>query len=435
MLIEFRFSNCRSFRDEACLSMEPMTGGGRQDCLLPYRTTGLLPSAAILGKNGGGKSSLLRAFRLGVQFICNARWTQHESAPVPVQPFLLDDVSRHRPTTFEFTYVLDNVRYIYGFSATRAEIVEEHLYHFPKGARAQVFSRDHQDFHFRNRSERKRRQLISEAVAPSQLYLSIACAMNDGTCISAMRWFREHLLFSRDCTDIAWPLDGRPGPLHMLQSIRRCAVAADSGIQDVKFEFHQTELNTAEEIPSALPDDIRAAVERFLETLSGDPGTAGRNPAPEPLQVTFLHSGLDRAGQNCSCELPLEAESDGIRRLMALAPAVDHVLNCGGVLLADDLGNGIHPLLVQSLLSRFQSPRTNPGHAQLVFTTHSTDFLETGLFRDDQIYFVDRDAADGSSCLYSISNLSGPGTGNVRRAYLLGKYGAVPSLDIEDMQP
>ena len=79
MLIEFRFMNYRSFRDEAILSMEATGLGSLKKCLIPLSSTvELLPAAAIYGKNGGGKSNVIRAFWLAVQFIRNAQRTQHE---------------------------------------------------------------------------------------------------------------------------------------------------------------------------------------------------------------------------------------------------------------------------------------------------------------------------------------------------------------------
>ena len=41
MLIEFKFSNYRSFRDEGCLSMEPMGLSRMKECLIPFRAAGL----------------------------------------------------------------------------------------------------------------------------------------------------------------------------------------------------------------------------------------------------------------------------------------------------------------------------------------------------------------------------------------------------------
>lgn len=66
MLIEFRFKNYRSFRDEAVLSMEATGLSSFKSCLIPLSSTvKLLPAIAIYGKNGGGKSNVIRAFLAG----------------------------------------------------------------------------------------------------------------------------------------------------------------------------------------------------------------------------------------------------------------------------------------------------------------------------------------------------------------------------------
>lgn len=100
MLIEFKFTNYRSFRNEAVLSMEATGLGTFKDCLQKYGNTRILPGIAIYGKNGGGKSNVIRAFWLAVQFVRNAQRTQHENASVPVSPFMLNDYSRNAPTFF-----------------------------------------------------------------------------------------------------------------------------------------------------------------------------------------------------------------------------------------------------------------------------------------------------------------------------------------------
>lgn len=189
MLIEFRFKNYRSFRDETTLSMEATGIGTFKNSLIPYGSMNLLPGAAIFGKNGGGKSNVIRAFWLAVQFIRNAQRTQHEKATIPVIPFALNDYSASEPTEFEFFYTLDGIKYWYAFSATKEKIVSESLYHAPKGQRALVFLRKGQVFDFN--TDKSRRNLIKEAVAENQLFFSVACTMNDADCSRAMKWFRE----------------------------------------------------------------------------------------------------------------------------------------------------------------------------------------------------------------------------------------------------
>ena len=91
VLVKFRFKNYRSFRDEAIL------------------TTDRLPAVAIYGKNGGGKSNVVRAFWVAAQFIRSAQRTQHDEAAVPVTPFALNDYSKEEPTEFGFEYISDGL--------------------------------------------------------------------------------------------------------------------------------------------------------------------------------------------------------------------------------------------------------------------------------------------------------------------------------------
>lgn len=433
MLIEFKFSNYRSFRDEGCLSMEATGLRTKKRSLIPCKPTELLPAAAIFGKNGGGKSNVIRAFWLGAQFIRNAQRTQHENAPVPVQPFLLNDDSMEEPASFEYTYVRGGVKYIYGFSATRKSILREYLYHTPKGQKALIFSREGQEFTFRENSARKLRELIQEAVNHNQLYFSVACTMNEPICKAAMGWFREDLFFSRDYADIPEQLlmEYSEQP-NMIKAITRYAVEADIGVEDIRFEVENEELDE-NNLPDEMPEEIKNALTQFIKALSAAPNDSETTLKMGQMHATSLHRGLNRQGEHTLYQLSLAEESDGTKKLMAMAPAVEQALERGGVLLVDELESGMHPILAAFLVSKFQSPDANPNHAQLIFTTHNLELLDEELLRKDQIYFVDKDRDSGVSSLYSISEFSTPTTENLRKGYLLGKYGATPDITPEEV--
>ena len=104
---------------------------------------------------------------------------------------------------------------------------------------------------------------------------------------------------------------------------------------------------------------------------------------------------------------------------MALAPAIESALRTGGILLVDELERELHPMLVNFIISKFQSKKSNPSGAQIVFTTHDTELMSMELLRKDQLYFADKDTADGSSELYSISEFSTRTTDNIRKGYLV----------------
>ena len=433
MLIEFKFSNYRSFRDEAVLSMEATGLSTFKNSLITYKTTKLLPSVAIYGKNGGGKSNVIRAFWLATQFIRSAQRTQHEKATIPVRPFLLDDKSTEVPTSFEFTYVLDDVKYTYGFAATKTFVTKEYLYYAPKGQKSMVFEREYQKFTFRENPEKKKRQLISEAVAPNQLYFAVACTMNEKACTSAMRWFREYLFFSRDYTDIPHQLLEYAEDANMLKAISNYAKMADLGIRDMQFEVKSTELDDSKNLPANIPDGIKSALATFMQALSEAPNTAETKLMMGEVDATSFHKGIGADGQEKLYPLKLSDESDGTRKLMALAPGIERVLACGGVRLVDELEKEMHPMLMELIVSKFQSKTSNPNNAQLIFTTHNTELLNMELLRKDQLYFADKSRKDGASTLYSISEFATPTSENVRKGYLMGKYGATPDIEIEEV--
>lgn len=431
MLIEFRFKNYRSFRDEAILSMEAVGLGTMKNSLIQYNNMKLLPGAAIYGKNGGGKSNVIRAFWLGVQFIKNAQRIQHEKASVPVIPFALNDYSENEPTEFEFDYISNGIKYWYSFAATKEKIIRESLYHAPKGQKAQVFVRKGQKFSFTE--DKARRKLISETVAENQLFFSIACTMNDSACINAMSWFREDVFFSRDYTDIPRQLLEFYEDRNMLKAISDYAKTADFGIEEMKFEVENKEIKNGLEIPEDIPEGMKAALASFIQVLSETSTNSEGKLKMSQIKAKSQHRGIDSNGDSRFYSLELEDESDGTRKLMSLAPAIESVLKRGGVLLVDELERELHPMLVNYVVAKFQSKKSNPKGAQIIFTTHDTELMNLEYIRKDQIYFADKNRMDGSSELYSVTDFTTKTADNIRKGYLVGKYGATPNIEIEEV--
>ena len=64
MLLSFKTKNYKSIRDEIILDLEATGLSDRKEELLPYANSYYLPVTAIYGKNGGGKSNVIRAFWL-----------------------------------------------------------------------------------------------------------------------------------------------------------------------------------------------------------------------------------------------------------------------------------------------------------------------------------------------------------------------------------
>jgi hypothetical protein len=81
---------------------------------------------------------------------------------------------------------------------------------------------------------------------------------------------------------------------------------------------------------------------------------------------------------------------------------------------------------VRELVRLFHRPEVNTGGAQLIFTTHDTSLLDApGLFRRDQVWFVEKDQ-DQVSGLVALAEFSPRKNEALERGYLLGRYGGVP---------
>jgi AAA15 family ATPase/GTPase len=122
-------------------------------------------------------------------------------------------------------------------------------------------------------------------------------------------------------------------------------------------------------------------------------------------------------------------ESSGTFKFFSLTGPVLDALEHGYPLFIDELDSKLHPNLVCKLAELFNSTASNPHNAQLIFNTHDTNLLSSGLFRRDQIWFTEKDRY-GAASLYSLSDFKSEvrRTENFESNYIQGKYGAIPFL-------
>ena len=155
----------------------------------------------------------------------------------------------------------------------------------------------------------------------------------------------------------------------------------------------------------------------------------------DTYKINALHKMIYSDGM---AEIPLGMESAGTLKMFALYPELQEVLEKGSVFFIDELNARLHPLLVRNFLLTFLNPEINTNHAQLVFTTHDTWQLSNQLLRRDEIWFVEKDER-GVSTLYSLADFVDEAGSRIRKDesyeknYLIGKYGAIPTLKSIDI--
>ena len=121
------------------------------------------------------------------------------------------------------------------------------------------------------------------------------------------------------------------------------------------------------------------------------------------------------------------------QQLVYFGPFLKETFDKGKVLIIDEIDSSLHPFIVKYLIDLFRNKNINMKGAQLIVTTHETTLLSLETFRRDQIYFTEKDTETGITDQYSLDEFSVRKDENIQRGYLLGRYGAVPFLQTEEV--
>lgn len=147
----------------------------------------------------------------------------------------------------------------------------------------------------------------------------------------------------------------------------------------------------------------------------------------------FVKNGTVYVKYN-SLMLPLKNESTGTKRLIYLLSVICDALAHGKVIMVDELERNLHTMLTTTIIQLFNSPITNPKNAQLICSSHNTHLLDLNLFRQDQIWFMEKDMEHLQTDLYSLYNIQGVlEDENIEYGYVEGKYGATFKINFAEV--
>jgi uncharacterized protein len=430
MLLEFRFKNFKSFKDGAVLSLVASSDKTLPENLLTCaddKTINVLSSLAIYGANASGKSTIFDAFDFFKNFIEKSAQKKPGDA-IGVRPFIFDDEMKKAPSTFEITFIQNDIRYQYGFIVSRLAIHQEWLISYPKGRARKLFERVLKpsekeneytyEYKFGSLLKGEKNKLI-ELTHPSALFLSIASTFNNQEMLTVYRWFTDRavLLSSDDFNERDMFRFVAKNPT-LSDDIKEMIKFADLGIEDYTISEEDLDFNNS-------PQDASPTFNRLTEAIS-DFLAEQVKTNPDIDKKIYNLKMKHRAGDNL-IPIPWKDESDGTQRFFGLAGPIFQALKDGKVVFIDEIDRSLHPLLVRELIKLFQNPHANPNNAQLLFNTHDTSLLGIGMLRRDQIWFLEKDQA-GASHLYPLLEYSPRKDESLEKGYLQGRYGAIPFL-------
>ncbi|MCD8106447.1 MAG: ATP-binding protein [Oscillospiraceae bacterium] len=409
MLIQFNFKNFNSFCDDTTLDLSAAKMTEFSERVVTVGDEKILPVAAIYGANASGKSNVYCAFEYMSKYVVDSfKYGDDERRfeDVRPHPFLFDVSSEKGDTSFEvyFTVPGDKTEksYNYGFCIGEDGVTEEWLNYKARTARkySTIFYRDKETLDVSGIPKASRKN-IEVALEKQVLIVSLGAKLKIAKCKLVRDWFLNNKFadFGNVVTNL---FISRRLPKGFVndESVREKVVDYFASFDETIKGFEVTKI----------PQQDDAKDERYM--------------------IDALHQ---KRGSDEMSKIPLADESAGTLKMFALYPDLERVLNSGGVFFVDELNARLHPLLVRNIILTFLNPETNRNHAQLIFTTHDTWQLSNQLLRRDEIWFTEKDDA-GVSTLYSLADFVDETGARIRKDesyeknYLLGKYGAIPSL-------
>lgn len=348
--------------------------------------------AAIFGPNASGKTNILRGLSFVIHFLRGAAvWEKGKRAPLLA---FESKSARSKPIRFrcEATGFLREgqapCKYSYELVIKVLDhgsfVEREAICHYPNGRRRRLLERTRQSFwvspDFDLKTDDQRLGFVTEGSSA----ISTLAKFNHQPSILLVRALETVQ------TNVGF-IGQNTGPMSF-------PVATNYYVSNPK-------------VLQALRDKIRV-MDLGIEDVSVELSSK------EPI-VRFHHVGLDSP-------INYFFESDGTKSFFGMFPALNYVLEAGGLAIIDEFDRDIHPLLLPEIIRWFEDRRTNPRDAQLIFTCHNASLLEH--LQKEEVFFTEKNAK-GHTRLYALKEIQGVRRDiSLYKKYIGGSLGAVPRL-------
>ena len=415
MLLRFSVSNHRSIRDQQQLLFSASGLEDQSNGLIPCSAApggAVLPLAVIYGANASGKSNLLEALRFMRSLVLNSHNKGEPGGGVPVRPFKLDSANRRSPSRFEMDFVVDGMRYHYGFQASEKVFEQEWLYVFPTARPQLWFDRTGDDFRF-GRELKGQNRVIAALTRPNSLFVS-AGAQNDHAQLSRVFGYFQSIIGG--VQTLATPGAAISDLLATGNDLDQRVIDFLKNISTGVVDYRENR----KELPAAVRE-FRGKLAAAIRDAFGSDAVGSDNEDDQVVAIELGH----RAHDGDVIYFELEAESAGTRRLLVVLSSTFAALDAGTLLCVDELNASLHTQASEAILKLFGSRKHNPNGAQLIATTHDTNLLASSLLRGDEVWLTEKDEV-GATHLYPLTDIETRVGDNLERGYLQGRFGAVP---------
>lgn len=440
MLIRFTIENVFSFEERKEFNMLPYSRLGTLKShkydILDFE---MLKMASIYGANGAGKSNLINALYDLQKLVIN------EEIPLRLKTsqFKFNPKDSIISQVFAIEFIQDNTAFYYGLEILDGIIKTEELYKSGLGKKKDdlIFERSSnkegvtniqfmEAFEQDEKSQLLKSILIEEFFQANKSVLKILSNRTNEHIADIKKvftWFEDTL-------QIITPTSKATALAHRVDK----DLAFKKYAEDLMCSFNIgiTSLSAEKKgLKEFFGEDNENELEILIKELENSPkhmlglSTQGGDElviVKEEDKIWVKRLKVGHVGKNNESVLfDLEEESDGTIRLLDVIPAFRNVIASPKVFIIDEIERSIHPLLIKELVKKFSLDEDTKG--QLIFTTHESNLLDQKIFRQDEIWFAEKNK-NGATDLYSLSEFKEHKTIDIRKGYLNGRYGSIPFL-------
>lgn len=424
MLLDFKISNYKSFREEADFFMTPAPRQTGLDFSIQKQKAGTkiyrtLSSAVIYGPNAAGKTNLIGSMDTMRAIVLRGHIKDADPTMTLNQASALLELIPNQgaspaPTTFSIRFLENGLLVDYSFSLQLGQFLEK-------------------EFH---------RKIIEETLSINEHPVFVRT---------------NHLSLERSsATEPYW----NPS---VIDNLDTAIEIAESGLSDEElFLCNGYKTIFSKELVSLI---LNWFENKFMVIYRSDSLRAMRKFADPKDHTVYVDKTLTLAAKEfgitasalgyriegehaelCSIvrdhdkktAIPAELfESYGTLRFVNEFSLIIRALLDGATLVMDEFDASIHPMALMNIINVFHNDEINKKHAQLIFNTHNPIFLDASLFRRDEIKFVERDETTNCSVHYALSDFK---TANgVRKGeaymsnYFVNRYGAIKEVDFSSI--
>lgn len=438
MILDFTISNFRSIREPQTISFEATKDTHLEDYYVvkkgDYR---ILKMAIILGANASGKSNIVKAFGMLTELILSPCETK--SSKIEYDKFALDKDCASKESEMIVNFICGEQKYRYEVHFNNEMVSSESLLRHPFEEKRphKVFSRTTDTntgissikWGDKFKSKSYTRDLTVNLLLNRTVFGAFQKSNIDIPWMKEIvEWLKDymfefpnHLISVSTLSEILLQefvsdsLNNNDLDKNTMASLLQ---KADIGISGLLIEKENMDLSHY--IVSTFNDFGLSSNERntIRQTLQ-----QSNEPPSEHTKIRFIHKGKDDF-----VPFDWDDESGGTRRYYELSGLLLWVIREPHFLAIDELECRLHPDLYTHFITTFLH---NAKESQIVFTTHSREFLaDKDMFRDDIVWFTEKND-EGATVLYSLADFGSDvlrDSSNRYNFYRAGRLGAVPRL-------